>query len=278
MRYKRNNFNSKAGHLLLAAILLVFALISLLPFVYMFLMSLTQATTPLLTFERLAAVDFKNYSRAIYSSNFFVAFKNSMIVCFLACVFNALFAAMAAYGFAKKTFPGRDFIFTVFISTLMIPSCVKLIPMFTLMRSISLLNTYAGLALPMVCGAFGTFLIRQFMVSLPDELIESACIDGSGEIRTFVVIILPLVKPAIVSLIIFTFNSTWSDLLWPLVATNDSSMNTLTVALASLKNVQWIDYGLLMTGATLSFAFPFILYLSMQKQFVEGIALSGIKG
>lgn len=258
------------------AILLIFPVVlAITPFVYMFIMSLTQSKT--LNFHLdLSEMSLVNYSRVIKGFDFLVYFKNSVIVTVCACVFNCIVSAMAAYGFAKKKFPGRDTLFSLYLATLMIPGQVVLIPLFIIMRNLGLMNSYLALFLPIV-NAFGVFLIKQFMVSVPDELLESASIDGSGEIRTFMTIVVPLIKPVIVSLTVFTFINIWNDFVWPLVIVTDSSMQTLTLALQVLQGNYRTNYGLVMAGATLTFLPPFLLYVAMQKQFVEGIALSGLK-
>ena len=184
---------------------------------------------------------------------------------------------MAAYGFEKKNFPGKEALFRVYLITLMIPGQVTMIPVFIIMNKMSLLNSYFALVV-LIINAFGVFLIRQFMSSVPDELLEAAKVDGCPEYRIFLQIVVPLIKPVLVSLVVFTFVTSWNDFLWPLISTTDSSMYTLTVALSLLKTQYQTNYGLVMAGATVSFLFPFIMYVILQKQFVEGIALSGIKG
>ncbi len=165
----------------------------------------------------------------------------------------------------------------MYLATLMIPSQVTMIPVFIIMKRMNVLNTYFSLVV-LILNAFGVFLIRQFMASVPDELIEAAKVDGCPEYKIFIQIVIPLIKPVLVSLVVFTFVTSWNDFLWPLISTTDDSMYTLTVALSLLKTQYQTNYGLVMAGATVSFVFPFVLYVFLQKQFVEGIALSGIKG
>jgi multiple sugar transport system permease protein len=201
---------------------------------------------------------------------------NSFIVTFCACILNGIISSMAAYGFAKKNFPAREKFFLLYLATMMIPGQVTLIPVFTLVRKIGLMNTYPALFLPVI-NAFGVFLIRQFMFSLPNELLESAKIDGASEPSIFTRIVLPLVQPVLISLTIFTFITVWNDFLWPLVIAGKPEMHTLTLTISVLRGNYLTNYGLVMAGSTMSFLPPFILYLILQKQFVEGIALSGIK-
>lgn len=260
----------------LGALLLLMALTAIVPFLIMFLFSLTQKTSLNLVF-RPEDFSFANYKMIFSGAKIGRYFVNSVIVVVGACLFNNLFGAMAAYAFSKKKFPGRDKLFFIYLTTMMIPSQVTLIPVFLIMKKLGLINTYFSMMLPFI-NAFGVFLIRQFMVNVPDELIEAARIDGCGEFRVFTKIVLPLIKPVLISLTIFTFISAWSDYLWPLILTTTDKMQTLTLAVATLQSNYTINYGLVMSGATLSFLPPFILYVILQKQFVEGIALSGIKG
>jgi multiple sugar transport system permease protein len=202
---------------------------------------------------------------------------NSVIVTVSACFLNCFIGSMAAYGFAKKKFRFREVLFMIYLATIMLPAQVKLIPVYTIMRYMGLINTYPALFLPAV-DAFGVFLIRQFMFNVPDELLEAANIDGCGEARKFFTIVIPLIKPVLVSLTIFTFINCWNDFLWPLVITTRPQMQTLTLVLATLRGNYVTNYGLVMSGATIAFLPLFFLFLILQRQFVEGIALSGIKG
>ncbi len=259
-----------------AVVLVISALAAVFPFIYMVLISLTQKDT--LNFDfNFATMSLINYDRVINNFHLMTNLKNSIIVTTSACILNALFSSMAAYAFAKKDFPFRKQIFAVFIATLVIPGQVTMIPVFVIMRSLGLMNTYPALILPII-NAFGVFLVRQFMVSVPDDLLDAARIDGCGENRIFFTIVLPLVQPVLVSLTIFTFISSWNDFLWPLVIASKPAVKTLTLAIASLKGSYSTNYGLVMAGSTFTFIVPFLLYIFLQKQFVEGIALSGIKG
>ena len=259
-----------------ALALTCFGSIAVLPFLYMALVSLTQKEILDLSFNP-ATFDFINYVRVFRNFNILANFRNSLIVTGSACFFNALISSMAAYGFAKKRFAGRDQLFMVYLATLMIPAQVTLIPVFIIIRKMGLMNTYPALVFP-ILNAFGVFLVRQFMVNVPDELLEASKIDGCSEVRVFFQIVLPLVKPVLISLTIFTFITSWNDFLWPLVIASKPNMKTLTLAIAALKGSYSTNYGLVMAGSTLTFLPPFLLYIVLQKQFIAGIALSGIKG
>lgn len=273
---KNKRLPKRLNMLLEGLFILLAILCAVLPFIYMVLVSLTQKTTLDLNFSA-SIFNFKNYKRVFDNLNILQNLINSTIVTVCACLLSCLVSSMAAYGFAMHRFPGRDKLFMVYLATLMIPGQVTLIPVFTIIKSFHLLNSYAALILPLLT-AFGVFLVHQFMIGLPTELIEAACIDGCGEHRIFTFIIIPLIKPVLVSLTIFTFITAWNDFLWPLVVTTKTEMHTLTLALSALKGNYITNYGLVMSGTTLAFLPPFILYILLQRNFVEGIAMSGIKG
>lgn len=258
-------------------LIILFSIICVAPFVYMILMSFTQSQTAMIRLDQIHFGDFSNYSYVFHNNGFFRSLINSIIVTGCSCFFNCLIASMAAYGFEKKNFPGKEKLYLVYLATMMIPGQVTMIPVFIIMRKLGLLNTYFALIV-LILNAFGVVLIRQFMKGVPDDLLEAAQVDGCPEFQIYLRVVLPLIKPVLVSLVIFTFVTSWNDFMWPLVSTSKSSMYTLTVSLSLLKTQYATNYGLLMAGATVSFLIPFILYVFLQKQFVEGIALSGIKG
>ena len=258
------------------AFIFIMALSAIIPFVIMSLFSLTQKTELNLVFH-LDDFSFKNYIMIFTGTKIGRYLLNSVIVVVGSCFFNNVICSMGAYAFAKKRFPGRDKLFLLYIATMMIPSQVTLIPVFLIIKKLGLINTYTAMMIPFV-NAFGVFLFRQFMVNIPEDLLEAARIDGCGEVYIFTKIVLPLVKPVLISLTIFTFITAWNNYLWPLVFATTDTMQTLTLAIATLQGNYSINYGLVMAGATISFLPPFILYALLQKQFVEGIALSGIKG
>lgn len=254
----------------------VFALLCITPLVYMILVSFTQSET--LYFQmKDVRINLDNYRYVIVHRNFGRALLNSGIIVIGSCLLVDIVSCMAAYGFEKKPVPGKEKLFSGYLATMMIPGQVVLLPMFVMVNWLGMTNTYAAIIIPMV-GAFGIFVMRQFMIGVPNELLEAAEIDGSGEVRTFVSIVLPMVRPALVTLTIFTFTSAWNGFLWPLIVNTRSEMHTLTVAMSTLSSMSNTNYGLVMAGATLTFLFPFALYIILQKQFVEGIALGGVKG
>lgn len=261
--------------------LFLLVIIAAFPFVYMVIISLIETNTMTLTINKLKNATWTlDYYRRLYvgSGNFLKYLINSLVMSLYACFVTCVFSTMAAYAFAKKRFCGRDKIYYAFLLTMMIPGHAVLIPQFLMIRALNLMNTFTGLALPCCCIAYGVLLMRSFMKGLPDELLEAADIDGCSEAKKFMIIIIPLVKPAIISLAIYTFITVWGNLLWPLIiASGDKT--TVTLAVSALTNgMKVTEYGYVMAGATSAFVLPFVLYLLLQKQFIEGIALSGIKG
>ena len=274
MRQVKNTH--KLSTIILGIVIFALAVSMLIPFIYMLLLSLTQSKSLIFSMKDISP-DLINYTRVFRNTDFFNALKNSLIISISSCFFNCLFSSMAAYALEKKRFPGRKLIFNIYLATLMVPGQVTLIPVFTIMKHLGLLNSYPPLIF-IIVNAFGVFLIKQFMAGVPDELLEAAKIDGCGEFRIFFHIVIPLIKPVLVSLTVFTFITSWNDFIWPLVIVTDNSMQTLTLALSVLKGQFTTNYGMVMAGSTMTFLVPFILYVFLQKQFVEGIALSGVKG
>ena len=189
-------------------IILVFAAICIAPFIYMVIMSFTQSTTLMLHWSDIDFGDFTNFNYVLKKTGFIRALANSVIVVFGSCLFNCIIASMAAYGFAKKKFPGSNVIFRIYLLTLMIPGQVTMIPVFIMMNKAGLTNTYFALIV-VILNAFGVFLIRQFMDTVPDELLEAAKVDGCPEYRIFIQIVIPLIKPVLISLVVFTFVTSW---------------------------------------------------------------------
>ncbi|GAB77969.1 carbohydrate ABC transporter membrane protein 2, CUT1 family [Austwickia chelonae] len=247
-----------------------------LPFVLMLLTAFQRTTT--LRFEiDPDALTFGNFADLMTVHGFGQALVNTTVVVLIACALNNIVCATAAYGFAVRPFPGSKTLFAVYLLTMMIPSQVTMIPLFLIFREAGLLGGYLSLALPVV-NAFGVFLIHQFMVSIPVSLFEAARIDGASDRQIFVSIVLPIIRPVLVTLTVFTFLTTWNDFLWPLVSVNDDSMRTVTLAVAQLKGSFETQYGMVMAGTTIAFTVPFLVYVLLQKAFVEGVASTGVKG
>ncbi len=262
-------------------IFMVFIMVvSVFPFVYMMIVSLMETTSMKLSWDRLvsAVYTLNNYRKLFTGGGRYLRYLlNSSIVTVYACLVTCVVSSMAAYVFAKKRFIGNRFIYSVYVMSIMIPGQVVLIPQFLVVKQLGLLNTYTGMTLPMYY-AYSVIMLRSFMKNIPDDLLEAAEIDGCSEIRKFLSVVIPLMKPALISLVVYTAFNVWGNLLWPLVVASGDKM-TITEAVATMTNGMSVTaYGAMMAAATVAFLPPFILYLVLQRQFVEGIALSGIKG
>ena len=264
------------GRWLSGAVLLVLAAVAVLPFLFMAATSIQKTTRIALAID-WSKIDLSNYTRLFQDYGFAGALLTSAIVVTISCALNAVVCSLAAFAFEKKPFPGSEALFWVYVATMMIPPQVTLVPLYTIMRDVGLLNTHLALALPVV-NAFGVFLIRQFMQSIPDDLLDAARIDGASDLQIFFRIVLPVIKPTIVALTVFTFLTVWNDFLWPLVSISKDTMQTVTLAAAKLQGRTQVEYGLVMAGAAVATIVPFILYMFLQKQFVEGVTSSSIKG
>lgn len=203
---------------------------------------------------------------------------NSLRVSVVVTASNVILCSMAGYAFAKLQFPGRRTLFWVCLCTMMVPAQVTVIPLFLMVRSLGLINTYAGLVLPSLAGAFGIFLMKQFVQGLPTSLIEAARIDGASEFGIFWKIIFPLARPAVGVLAILSFTSSWNSFLWPLIVAVDDQLWTLPVGIASINESFFKDYGLMMAAAAVAAIPMILLFLSMQRYFVKGLTVGAVKG
>jgi multiple sugar transport system permease protein len=205
------------------------------------------------------------------------ALVNSTLVAAAVTVIALLFNSMAGYAFAKLRFRFREPLFRILSAALVIPAQVAMLPLFLLIKELGLVNTYAGVIIPGMASVFGIFLIRQYALSIPDSLLDAARVDGAGELRIYWSLVLPLCKPILVTLGIFTFLGAWNDFLWPLVVLSDSHMYTLPVALANLVGEHVQDVELMMAGAVLTVLPPLLTLLLLQRYYVAGIMAGGVK-
>ncbi len=205
-------------------------------------------------------------------------FANSALVAVAVTLGNLVFCSMLGYVLAKFSFAGKKLLFRLVLGTLMIPGMVTLVPLFVLVANMGLVNTYGGLILPFLAAPFGVFLMRQFFLAMPDELIDAARVDGASEARIFLQVVIPLAKPALATLAILTFLGSWNNFLWPLVVATTEDKYTLPVALALYSTGQnQTDYGLLLAGAVVVVVPVLIVFLLLQRYFVQGVAMTGIK-
>ncbi|RNG28808.1 carbohydrate ABC transporter permease [Streptomyces botrytidirepellens] len=219
-----------------------------------------------------------NFEQLLSKQNFELYFLNSTVVA-LACVAgNLLFCSMAGYAFAKIEFLGKRFLFGLVLTMLIIPGVTTFVPLFVLVSNMGLSNTYLGLILPFLVTPLGVFLMRQFIRDIPDSLVEAARLDGAGEVRIFLRVILPLCRPSLATLAILTFLAQWNNFLWPLVISQTEEHYTLPVALALFSvGANSTNYGLLLAGAVTVVTPIILLFLALQKHFIQGIASTGIK-
>jgi multiple sugar transport system permease protein len=219
-----------------------------------------------------------NFAQLFDRLNFPLYFFNSALVATLVTVGNLLFCSALGYALAKLNYPGKKALFLVVLGMLMVPGMATFVPQFVLVSNLGLANSYAGLVLPFLAAPFGVFLMRQFLLSIPDDLLEAARVDGAGEWRIFWRIVLPLCRPALASLGILTFLGSWNNFLWPLVVATTEDKYTLPVALALYSVGQnRINYGLLLAGAVVVVLPVLIVFLALQRHFLRGIATTGLK-
>lgn len=218
------------------------------------------------------------YTQIISSLPFTRVYLNTFISTVITTIAQLIFCAMAGYAFARIDFPFKNVIFIILLSVLMVPGQIFLIPQYLIVQKMNLLDSIPALFIPNLFSAFGTFLLRQFFMSLPKELEEAALLDGCNRFQIFGKIMLPLVKPGLVSLSIFTAKFAWNDFMWPLIVNTSPKMMTLGPALSTLQGQYTTQYPMQMAGAVMAVIPIIVLFFIFQKQFIEGVAQSGIKG
>ncbi|TPG39892.1 carbohydrate ABC transporter permease [Sphingomonas koreensis] len=220
----------------------------------------------------------QNYVTLFATTDMARFFLNSLVLATLATLISTTFNVLAGYAFAKLPFRGREALFRWLLAALVIPAQVAMIPLFLLCKELGLVNSFAGVLAPSIATVFGIFLVRQYALSIPDELLEAARIDGAGEWRIFLVVVLPSLTPILVTLATFAFLASWSDFLWPLIILNDSDRQTLPVALANLAREHVQDFELMMAGAVVTLAPVLLLFLALQRYYISGLLAGSVKG
>jgi lactose/L-arabinose transport system permease protein len=256
------------------------ALISCVPFLWMIVSSTHQTSElfatppPLVPGGQLMA----NLSRLESETHFSRVMVNSLGIAVVYTVVSSLLSAMCGYGLAKYRFRGRGVLLGIVLATMMIPMQVLMVPLFQMMASVGWIDTYQAVILPFLANAFGIFLMRQGFLSFPDELIEAARIDGCRDIRIFFRVVLPVAKPQLAALVIYTFISQWNAFLWPLLMLNTEDKYTIPVALNTMIGLTRVDYSGLMLGSLLATIPILIVFVAFQKQFVSGLLGGALKG
>jgi multiple sugar transport system permease protein len=254
--------------------------IALFPLVWMVsvsLMSAGEASTsppPLVPAEPTLA----SYRELLVRTDVGRSFANSLGLAVAATLLSLAFNVTAGYAFAKLRFAGRELIWKLLLGLMLVPSQVAMIPLFLMLKEVGLVNTYAGVLAPSVASVFGIFLVRQYARAIPDEVLEAARVDGAGELRIFWSIVLPVLRPILVTLAIFAFLGSWNDFLWPLIVLTDDARQTLPVALATLAREHAGDSELMMAGSVVTIVPVLCVFLALQRYYMQGLLAGSVKG
>ena len=270
----------KASRILTYVILIGGVLIAVFPFIWMILTSFkTNAEAlsipPTIFPEK---INWEGYKHVLTGLPFVKIYLNTIISAVIIVTAQLVFCAMSGYAYARINFPFKNILFTATLAVLMVPGTFFILPQYRIINRLGLLNTIPALFLPNLFSAMGTFLLRQFFLSLPQELEDAAYIDGCNRGKAFLKIMLPLVKPGLVSLGILTFRFAWNDLMWPMVVNTSTEKMTLAPALSYLQGQYVTDFPGVMAGALMAVIPLIIIFAVFQKQFIEGVAHTGIKG
>lgn len=266
--------------IILYIFLIISGLITLMPFLWMLSASFmfdghASVYPPRFFPDDFTLIQYKTlFTKLNVAKNFFNSAFVTVCVTFISLFFNS----MAGYAFAKYRFKGKNSLFNLLLSSMVIPAQVTMLPLFLMLKEMGFINTYMAIIIPGLANMFGIFLIRQYALSIPDSLIESARIDGATDFQIYRKIIIPLCLPILVTLAIFTFMTTWNDFLWPLISLTDNSMYTLPVALANLMGEHVKDPELMMAGSVITILPVLIVFLFLQKYYMKGIMMGSVKG
>jgi multiple sugar transport system permease protein len=270
----------RAAKALINGLLLGAALVALFPLLWMLSVSFMQpgAASALPPPLWPAHATLHNYGALFLRAGMGGYLFNSLLVSTTITALSLAFNLMAGYAFAKLRFAGRERLFKLLLGMLIIPAQVAMLPLFLMLKYIGLVNSYGGVIVPALATAFGIFLVRQYARGIPDELMEAARIDGASELRIFMRIVLPLLKPIMVTLAIFTFLTAWNDFMWPLIALTGQEHYTLPLGLASLAREHAQDSELMMAGSVVTVLPVLVLFLALQRYYLEGLLLGSVKG
>ncbi|WP_130863895.1 carbohydrate ABC transporter permease [Bacilliculturomica massiliensis] len=255
---------------------LTLAFIMVFPFLYMLVVSFQETYSPYLLSFDPADYSLDNYFLLFQRSGFFLWVRNSFLVSISGVLLTLAICSTAGYAFAKLRFPGNDRIFFFLFAAMAIPFPATVVPLWIIMGKVGIASTMASLILP-VPTFLGVILFRQAFLSIPGDMIESAKIDGCTDFQTFAAVVLPLVRSTVMSVAIIYFARSWNSLLWPMIMAGGDYNRTLPVGLAAMQDLYVVNYGLSMAGAVINFLPPFIVYLLLQKYFIQGVVSSGLK-
>lgn len=261
-------------------LLIIIACIAIIPILWMILSSFKYLeemfTVPLTWLPK--SWNWHSYSDAWAHRNFIRYFLNSLFISTSITIGNVLLCSMAGYALSKFRFAGRHFLFLIILSTLMLPLEVTMVPLFLIIKELNWTNTYAGLIIPFITDAFGVFLMRQYILGIPDDLLEAARIDGMSEIGIFFKVVMPLAKPATIALSIFAFREAWDMYIWPLIIISKEQLRPITTGIALFMSAYATDWNQLLAVAVIAMIPMFLLFIFLQRYFVQGITFTGIKG
>ncbi|HEY6951911.1 MAG TPA: carbohydrate ABC transporter permease [Bacteroidota bacterium] len=270
----------RTGVYVLNTALAVIAIVTVLPVLWMlsasFMKSGEASAVPLRFFPSHWTLE--NYAALIERLHIVRYFFNSFVIASAVTLISLVFNSMAGFAFAKYRFPGKSRLFRLLLSGMVVPAQVAMLPLFLMLKMMGFVNTYVGAIIPGLASIFGIFLIRQFVFSIPDSLLEAARIDGASEFKVYRSVVLPLCRPILFTLALFTFMGTWNDFMWPLIIMSDNSMYTLPVAIANLRGEHLLDLELMMAGSVVTILPVVILFLAFQRHYVRGIMVGGVKG
>ncbi len=268
------------GKIAVHLILLLGAVSMLLPFIWMLATSFKPPeeviTWPPTFIPKHPTIE--NYIEAFQAAPFHRFFLNSLIVSSISTISILLTSSLSGFIFAKYRFRGKNLIFLLILATSMVPFQSYMIPFYLMVNRLGWINTYQGLALPLLVMSFGIFFMRQNIITIPDELLEAARIDGCSDLKIYYSIILPLSKPALAALAIFSFKNAWADFIWPLLVANDINLYTMELGLGMFQHRFTVDYGSITAGSVISILPIITVYAIFRRHIIEGITLSGLKG
>lgn len=265
--------------LLVNGLLWALAALALFPLVWMVAVSLMPAGSasslppPLLPREPTLV----HYEKLLGEGGLKRAFLNSLGLAVVVTLVSVSFNTLAGYAFAKLRFRHRERVFGLLIAALVIPGQVAMLPLFLMLKGMGLVNTWMGVLIPGMAGIFGIFLVRQYARGVPDELLEAARLDGAGEWRVFWHVVLPVLRPVLVTLAMFAFLGSWNDFMWPLIVLTDGEMHTLPVALAALSREHVQDSELMMAGAVITVLPVLVLFVALQRYYMQGLLMGSVK-
>lgn len=270
---------SLAGNIVVYGVLALAVILAVFPFLYMVSLSL-QSDADLYSGVPViipSVLQFSNYVDIWERAPFARFVLNSFIVAGGITALHLIFDPLIGYVFAKMDFPGRKPMFAALLATLMLPFFIRMIPLYILTAEMGMLNTYQGLIMPFAMSAYGIFLMRQFILPIPDELIDAARIDGAGELRIFFSVILPQIRPALATLGLLTFVFQFNEFLWPLIVVSTTEMRPITTGLTLFNQEFFTAWNLTATGGVILFLPSFVLFLFTQRYFIRSVMMSGMK-